>query len=103
MDPQELDRFMLKDRFYGLCDALGIDHPATVVYRGLDSALPPLPFDYPVIVKPADSGDYFLHHWEGQKKAYTVGDENELLRVTRTSWPWRPPRVGVPSCSGLRR
>lgn len=86
MDLQELDRFMLKDRFYGLCDALGIDHPATVVYRGLDSTLPPLPFDYPAVVKPADSGDYFLHHWEGQKKAYTVGDENELLRVTRTSW-----------------
>ena len=86
MDLQELDRFMLKDRFYDLCDTLGVDRPATVIYRDLDSALPALPFDYPVIVKPADSGDYFLNHWEGQKKAYTAGDKDELLRVTRASW-----------------
>ncbi len=63
MGQDELDRFMLKDRFYRLCDDLGIDHPATVTYPSLDSSLPPLPFGYPVIVKPADSGDYFLNHW----------------------------------------
>lgn len=84
MGQDELDRFMLKDRFYRLCDDLGIDHPATVTYPSLDSSLPPLPFGYPVIVKPADSGDYFLNHWAGQKKAYTVDSKAELLAVTRT-------------------
>lgn len=75
-----LDRLMLKERFYALCDACGIAHPATLAYR-LDGPCPPVPFGFPVVVKPSDSAAYFGHPFPDQHKVYFLDSEEQFVET----------------------
>ncbi len=77
-----VEKITQKDRFYEYCDRFGIPHPKTVVLTQSARALPDkLPFDYPIIVKPASSALYWLHPFEGMKKVYTAADPAEAERI----------------------
>lgn len=78
VDISLMEHLVNKEKFYELCDKHGIDYPSTLVYRrsmGLDFDVP---FDYPVILKPSDSVDYFAHSFEGQNKIYKIKSREEL-------------------------
>ena len=90
-----LDRLTQKDRFYALCQRLGMPYPRTWV----------LPFgqvapevsasgltviggvedlrgrDFPLIVKPSNSAAWHYAQIEDKHKVYTVGSYEELARV----------------------
>ena len=74
-----LDRLVLKDSFYRICDEVGVPYPKTYVY---DCANPPqrleLPFDYPVIAKPASSAEYHYAQFPGKKKVFKFSNQAEL-------------------------
>lgn len=74
-----------KAEFYETCDRFGIPHPATAVLTGKTAAadLSPaaLGFDYPIIVKPSSSADYWKHEFEGMKKVYTAKSPEEAEKI----------------------
>lgn len=70
LDNDELDRYIVKERFYELCDEHGIAHPKTFVYRLGRDTPGDVPIAYPLVVKPSDSADYFAHPFPGQRKVY---------------------------------
>lgn len=73
-----LNRLVLKDSFYRICDEVGVPYPKTFVY---DCKVPqPLDFDfsYPVIAKPASSAAYHYAKFEGKKKVFRMKSEEEL-------------------------
>lgn len=73
-----LNRLVLKDSFYQICDQVGVPYPKTFVY---DCKVPqPLDFDfnYPVIAKPASSAAYHYAKFEGKKKVFRFQSEAEL-------------------------
>ncbi|MEG2119498.1 MAG: ATP-grasp domain-containing protein [Pseudoflavonifractor sp.] len=73
-----METLIHKEKFYGLCDTYGIDHPATFVYHrdmGHDFTLP---FDGPFVVKPAESATYWDHPFDTQKKAYVLQTRAEV-------------------------
>ena len=78
VDLEPMDRLINKRRFYGLCEELGIDYPGTYVITRDQSDIIDMPFDFPIILKPADSADYFLHHFEGQNKVYKLNTLSEV-------------------------
>jgi len=84
-----LNRLVLKDSFYDICEQNGVPYPKTYVY---DCANPPekleLPFDFPVIAKPASSAEYHYAQFPGKKKVFkfdTMEQLEEMLANLRAS------------------
>ncbi|MGM9619223.1 MAG: ATP-grasp domain-containing protein [Oscillospiraceae bacterium] len=78
-----LNRLVLKDSFYSICDEVGVPYPRTFVYDCKDPQ--PLDFDfpYPVIAKPASSAAYHYAKFEGKKKVFRMNTEEELAEMLR--------------------
>lgn len=73
-----LDKLVLKDSFYNICEEVGVPYPKTFVYDCRDPK--PLDFDfpYPVIAKPASSAAYHYAKFEGKKKVFRMNTPQEL-------------------------
>ncbi len=74
-----LNRLVLKDSFYQICDEIGVPYPETYVY---DCQNPPealdLPFSFPVIAKPASSAQYHYAQFPGKKKVFKFDTREQL-------------------------
>ncbi|MBM6999527.1 hypothetical protein I3I95_05205 [bacterium] len=78
-----LDEITQKERFYQICEELGIDYPKTWVY---DCADPSVRIDtesltYPVIAKPSNSARYHYAEIPNKKKVYTIATPGELAEL----------------------
>ena len=69
-----------KRQFAAACRAAGLRTPQTVTQCPAD-ALPPLPFGWPVIAKPADQAAYARCDFPGRRKVYLVQDAARLRKI----------------------
>ncbi|MDY2777086.1 MAG: hypothetical protein SOU51_01720 [Collinsella sp.] len=78
-----LDEITQKERFYELCEELGIDYPKTWTFdcRDPEATIDAASFTYPLIAKPSNSARYDLMAFPGKEKVYEVHGPEELLRV----------------------
>ncbi len=81
IDRPLLDRLVLKEHFYELCDQYGVAYPKTFVYDFREPKELELGFDFPVIAKPSNSAAYYNATFDGQKKVYKVGSMEELREL----------------------
>ena len=83
--PELADRLVSKAVFYEMCDKYGIPYPKTKVlcrdYSEGDFEPEALGFDYPIIVKPSSSIDYWKHPFEGMKKVYVAENREEAKKI----------------------
>lgn len=81
--PRELvERVSDKVRFQELCCAHGLDVPATEVVSLAGTApIAPTDVPFPVVAKPAVSGEYVNLYLKGFKKVYLVRDQAGLDRL----------------------
>jgi len=74
-----------KAEFYETCDKFGIPHPDTVVLtapaKADDLSPEKLGFDYPIIVKPSSSVDYWKHPFDGMKKVYVASTPADAEKI----------------------
>ena len=81
MTPGQFDLLSTKDRFYATCERHGLNFPLTdEVTKDTASGYVP-PFDYPIIVKPANSVAYWNCEYPGKKKVFEVRDAAELRAI----------------------
>ena len=76
IDFELMNSLQQKETFYKLCEKHGVDYPGTLIYdasMGMDFEMN---FQFPVILKPSDSIQYWEHEFETQNK-----DREELERV----------------------
>lgn len=75
-----------KADFYTLCDTFGVPYPKTTVLTAAAAAADigpaALGFDYPVIVKPSSSVDYWKTPFDGMKKVYIAKTPEEAADIT---------------------
>jgi len=76
-----LDRMVLKDSFYSICEELGVPYPRTFVYDAREDTPLELPFDYPVIAKPASSALYHFADFPGKRKVFKFDNEADLRKM----------------------
>ncbi len=81
IDVDLLNKIVLKDKFYEICDELNIDHPKTYVYNCGEENDLKFDFDYPVIAKCANSALYHYAQFEGKKKVFRFEDEASLKEM----------------------
>lgn len=79
-----MERLIDKESFYKVCEEYGLDYPKTYICTKETKNNLDLPFNYPIVVKPADSVLYFETHFEGKKKAYIIESEEEYKNVVNT-------------------
>jgi len=74
-----------KAEFYETCEKFGIPYPKTVVLTEPTDRLSAeeLGFDYPIIVKPSSSVDYWKHPFDGMKKVYIAKDKKEAADIIK--------------------
>lgn len=85
--PELYGSIQKKAEFYEMCDKFNIPYPATVVLtatpKAEDVTAEKLGFDYPIIVKPSSSVDYWKHSFEGMKKVYVAKDPDETVSIVK--------------------
>ncbi len=59
-----------KEKFYAMCERMGVDYPDTFVYRREMGEVTELPFDGPYIIKPSNGIEYWRFPFPTQKKVY---------------------------------
>lgn len=78
-----LDDITQKERFYQLCDELGMDYPTTwrIDCATRDERFDAASFSYPLIAKPSNSARYHYAEFPGKKKIFEVEGPEELERI----------------------
>ncbi len=83
-----MDTFVSKERFYTNCEKHGILYPNTkIFYKNSDFSLTEaanLGFEYPIIVKPANSVVYWKHPFDGMNKVYVAHSKKEADEIIKT-------------------
>lgn len=80
IDFELLDEITQKERFYAICEELGIPYPKMWSFDCADPAatIPVQDFSYPVIAKPSNSARYHYADIPNKKKVFTVETPGEL-------------------------
>lgn len=78
-----LDQITQKERFYSICEELGIDYPKTWLFdcADRDATIDADQFDYPLIAKPSNSARYHYAEFPGKKKIFEVQTPGELRTI----------------------
>lgn len=78
-------KLMSKESFRNICVKYSLPHPKTQIFRkgGDFLLLEPtlLGFDYPIIIKPSSSVEYWKNPFEDMKKVYLAHDSDEAENI----------------------
>ena len=76
-----------KAEFYEVCEKFGIPYPDTVVLSSIpeesEMTAEKLGFEYPIVVKPSSSVDYWKFPFDGMKKVYFSKDPADTVRIAK--------------------
>ncbi|WP_156889793.1 carboxylate--amine ligase [Planococcus lenghuensis] len=72
-----MNRIVLKENFYKICDQYGFSYPKTAMATPEDRGNLKLDFDYPIIIKASNSVAYWNCSFPGKKKVFVAHDEME--------------------------
>lgn len=81
IDLEQMNLLIHKERFYEMCERVGVDYPDTFVHKKEMGDSFKLPFPGPFIIKPSNGIMYWCHPFAGQKKVYKVETRDEVLNV----------------------
>ncbi|HEX7063593.1 MAG TPA: ATP-grasp domain-containing protein [Bacillales bacterium] len=76
-----LNNLTNKMTFYQTCEKLGLDYPKYVAMNGKAAKDADLPFDFPVVIKPANSATYQVISFTGKKKVFIAKDRPEFEHI----------------------
>lgn len=77
LDETLMDRLALKENFYDVCREYGFSFPQTVQVTFEEHEDLTLPFDYPIIIKPSNSVEYWKCSFPGKKKVFVAYNQEE--------------------------
>lgn len=70
-----------KEKFYAMCERVGVDYPTTYVHKKEMGLQVEAPFKGRYVVKPSNGIEYWRHPYETQKKVYIEDTWDDVLRV----------------------
>ena len=70
-----------KEKFYAMCEEVGVDYPDTFVHKKEMGKDFELPFEPPYIIKPSNGIEYWRHPYPTQEKVYKAKDMARLLEI----------------------
>jgi len=85
IDKELSEDITLKDHFYQYCEEYGIPYPKTVILKRGDKLNLTLE-EYPVVIKPSSSIEYWHNPFDGMKKVYRARNEAQAQKVIDEIW-----------------
>lgn len=73
-----MNNLIHKEKFYEMCEKIGVDYPNTFVHKKELGHNFELPFNAPFIIKPSNGIEYWRHPFATQKKVYKADSRQEL-------------------------
>lgn len=73
-----MNNLIHKEKFYEMCEKIGVDYPNTFVHKKELGHNFELPFKAPFIIKPSNGIEYWRHPFATQKKVYKADSRQEL-------------------------
>lgn len=70
-----------KEKFYAMCEKVGVDYPTTYVHKKELGLNVKAPFEGPYIIKPSNGIEYWRHPYPTQKKVYKENSWEASLSV----------------------
>lgn len=70
-----------KEDFYKACEDNALPYPKTLIMHKNDTIPDCKSLDFPLIIKPSDSVEYWHHPFENMKKVYTAANQAEAERI----------------------
>ncbi len=83
IDESLMDRILLKENFYKMCEQYDFKYPGTttVTAENYENFTPP--FEYPIILKASNSVEYWACSFPGKKKVFVAHDEEEKTAILK--------------------
>lgn len=78
------EMFAEKADFYEACDKYGIPHPKTVIIKSADELprdLGALGFDFPIVIKPSSSAEYWRHEFPDMYKVFFADSQKDVESI----------------------
>lgn len=70
-----------KEKFYEMCERVGIDYPTTYVHKKELGLTVQAPFEGRYVVKPSNGIEYWRHAFETQQKVYIADTWDQVLSI----------------------
>ncbi|MCD7776141.1 MAG: ATP-grasp domain-containing protein [Firmicutes bacterium] len=77
------DLFAEKADFYLMCEKYGIPYPKTLILSK-DETADLLGFDYPIVIKPSSSAEYWRHPFDGMRKVYYAESATDAVGIIKS-------------------
>nr|WP_186763840.1 ATP-grasp domain-containing protein [Planomicrobium sp. CPCC 101079] len=77
IDEKLMDRIVLKENFYNICEQYGFSYPQTELCTFANYKTFKFDFSYPIIIKASNSVAYWNASFPGKKKVFVANDEAE--------------------------
>jgi D-aspartate ligase len=81
VDEKTLNRVVMKDSFYKICEKVGISYPKTISVNKDNYQDVKIEFGYPVVAKVANKAKYQRLDFEGKMKVFIINSYEELINV----------------------
>ena len=81
IDEDMMNSLIIKENFYKTCEKYDLNYPKTVICNKKNYKNIKLNFDFPIIVKPSDSVNYWKSSFEGKKKIFLLNTEEEFRKI----------------------
>lgn len=81
IDEKLMDRIVLKENFYAICEQYGFSYPKTELCTYDNYKTFTFNFSYPIIIKASNSVAYWNCSFPGKKKVFIAHDEEEKTAI----------------------
>ncbi len=77
-----MNKLVLKDNFYKICDKYNLKYPKTETCNYYNYKEYNPSFNYPIIIKPSNTTEYWKCNFEGKNKIYICKDNKSFWDIT---------------------
>lgn len=81
IDEKLMDKLILKEEFYKICEEYKLDYPKTKICEYKDYKNFKIDFNYPIIIKPSNSVSYWQASFEEKSKVFIAQNEDEFKEI----------------------
>ena len=81
VDEKTLNRVVLKESFYEVCEKVGINYPKTIILNQDNYQDTIIKLNYPIVAKASNKAIYQRINFEGKMKVFIINSYEELQKI----------------------
>ena len=86
VDLDTLNRVVIKENFYEVCEKIGINYPKTLILNKDNYNNTNIPFKYPIVAKASNKALYQRVKFDGKMKVFIIKTHEELMNILNTAF-----------------